>query len=369
MGWLQLFPKKGEIKKTSKIIVCIEETLTKKGKFMKKNIFQYFIIFMLSGLVSSQVLAMVPLVNNTGRTIKYIATKDYINLYKGKLFNKDMQQINDKPKEIDNGYEEDVPNNMRASLFLVGKDDVLYDAGNWLIDSRFIGDHNTSKEEPILVITVGQHPEKWQVAVEWRPNLVERCRQSYKGPEPKKQKNKGMYSWQQECKTEESAQKEAAQKEEAQKEAAQKEQAQREQARQREEAIKREQTAQREQAKQREEAIKREQAQKEQAQKEQAQKEQAQSVSGKDPMDEFPGAKGMTNQYQQSLLILGVDKNASESAITKAYYKLALKWHPDKWALNDRKYANSVLTIINIAKEYLLPKEKAKFDETWEKSQ
>src|ERR1044072_6262622 len=61
--------------------------------------------------------------------------------------------------------------------------------------------------------------------------------------------------------------------------------------------------------------------------------------------------------------VLGVDKNASETEIKKAYHKLVLKWHPDRNPHN-KEQATAKLKEINEAKEVLLDKEKRqKYDQ------
>lgn len=59
--------------------------------------------------------------------------------------------------------------------------------------------------------------------------------------------------------------------------------------------------------------------------------------------------------------ILGVDKNASEDEIKKSYRKLALKYHPDKWAdkpKNDQKKAEDKFKEVTEAYSILSDKEK-----------
>lgn len=53
--------------------------------------------------------------------------------------------------------------------------------------------------------------------------------------------------------------------------------------------------------------------------------------------------------------ILGVSATASNKAITTAYRKLSLKWHPDK---NKNKYATEVFKLINEAYNTLMAKQK-----------
>jgi DnaJ domain len=79
---------------------------------------------------------------------------------------------------------------------------------------------------------------------------------------------------------------------------------------------------------------------------------QPKQTQQKNPIDEFPGAKNITDKYQRSLLILGVQEGANAQDIKKAYYKLALKWHPDKHPANTT-YAKEVFQLIQDAYEYL----------------
>jgi curved DNA-binding protein CbpA len=65
--------------------------------------------------------------------------------------------------------------------------------------------------------------------------------------------------------------------------------------------------------------------------------------------------------------ILGVNTDAADSEIKKAYYKLALKWHPDKWSnksAEEQKIAEEEFKKISIAYEILSnPDERKKYDE------
>jgi len=54
--------------------------------------------------------------------------------------------------------------------------------------------------------------------------------------------------------------------------------------------------------------------------------------------------------------VLGVNKNATDTEIKKAYRKLALKWHPDK--NDDKKKATEMFKKIGEAYECLSNKEK-----------
>lgn len=59
--------------------------------------------------------------------------------------------------------------------------------------------------------------------------------------------------------------------------------------------------------------------------------------------------------------ILGVDKNASEKDIKKAFKKQSLKWHPDRWANaseNEKKEAENKFKDINEAHSILSDKQK-----------
>ncbi|CAM4970544.1 unnamed protein product [Rotaria socialis] len=61
--------------------------------------------------------------------------------------------------------------------------------------------------------------------------------------------------------------------------------------------------------------------------------------------------------------ILGVRRSANKAEILKAYRKLAIKWHPDKYEGEDKKKAEKMFIDIAAAKEVLTDQEKrAKFD-------
>lgn len=67
----------------------------------------------------------------------------------------------------------------------------------------------------------------------------------------------------------------------------------------------------------------------------------------------------MKNYYE----ILGVDKNASDSDIKKAYRKLAAQWHPDRWVNateEEKKTAEEKIKEINEANSVLSDPEKRK---------
>lgn len=57
----------------------------------------------------------------------------------------------------------------------------------------------------------------------------------------------------------------------------------------------------------------------------------------------------MKDYYQ----ILEVDKNASVEVIEKAYKVLAMKYHPDKWPQENRKWANAMMQDLNKAYKVL----------------
>ena len=66
-------------------------------------------------------------------------------------------------------------------------------------------------------------------------------------------------------------------------------------------------------------------------------------------------------QYKDYYAVLGVDKNASEKEIKKAYRKLAAKYHPDKNPNN--KEAEQKFKEINEANEVLSnPEKRKKYD-------
>jgi len=61
--------------------------------------------------------------------------------------------------------------------------------------------------------------------------------------------------------------------------------------------------------------------------------------------------------------ILGVRRTANKAEVLRAYRKLAIKWHPDKYEGEDKKKAEKMFIDIAAAKEVLTDQEKrAKFD-------
>lgn len=62
---------------------------------------------------------------------------------------------------------------------------------------------------------------------------------------------------------------------------------------------------------------------------------------------------------------MGVSRNAGKREITKAYRKLALEWHPDKFeSEEDKKIANAKFMDIADAKEVLSdPNKRQMFDD------
>ena len=61
--------------------------------------------------------------------------------------------------------------------------------------------------------------------------------------------------------------------------------------------------------------------------------------------------------------ILGVARNANKKEITKAYRKLASKWHPDQFQGDEKKVAEAKFIDIAAAKEVLTdPEKRQKFD-------
>ena len=78
-------------------------------------------------------------------------------------------------------------------------------------------------------------------------------------------------------------------------------------------------------------------------------------------------------QFQDYYSVLGVPREASDDAIRKAYRKLALKWHPDRHAADEREAAEKEFKRVSEAYEVLSDPEKRKrydrFGENWEHGQ
>ena len=68
----------------------------------------------------------------------------------------------------------------------------------------------------------------------------------------------------------------------------------------------------------------------------------------------------MSVKYQDYYQILGVDRNASEEEIKKAYRKLARKWHPDLHPPGEKEKAEEEFKKVNEAYEVLIDPEKRK---------
>lgn len=56
---------------------------------------------------------------------------------------------------------------------------------------------------------------------------------------------------------------------------------------------------------------------------------------------------------QDTIVVLFVSRNAKKREILKAYRKLAVKWHPDKWEGDDKAAAEKKFIDIAAAKEVL----------------
>lgn len=69
------------------------------------------------------------------------------------------------------------------------------------------------------------------------------------------------------------------------------------------------------------------------------------------------------SQKRDYYKILKIKRNASKKDILKAYRKLAVKWHPDHYAGQDKKKAEKMFIDVAAAKEVLTdPEKRAKFD-------
>jgi DnaJ-class molecular chaperone len=78
-------------------------------------------------------------------------------------------------------------------------------------------------------------------------------------------------------------------------------------------------------------------------------------------------------KFQDYYKVLGVERDADDSTIKKAYRKLALKWHPDRHQGDENKKAETRFKQISEAYEVLSDAEKRKkydrFGENWEQGQ
>ncbi|EDO32703.1 predicted protein [Nematostella vectensis] len=69
------------------------------------------------------------------------------------------------------------------------------------------------------------------------------------------------------------------------------------------------------------------------------------------------------SQKRDYYKILGLKRNCNKREITKAYRKLAVKWHPDNYKGEDKKKAEKMFIDIAAAKEVLTdPEKRAKYD-------
>ena len=78
-------------------------------------------------------------------------------------------------------------------------------------------------------------------------------------------------------------------------------------------------------------------------------------------------------KFQDYYEILGVERDANEESLKKAYRKLALKWHPDRHAEGKREQAEAKFKKVGEAYEVLSDPEKRRkydrFGEHWEQGQ
>eukprot|EP01135_Chromosphaera_perkinsii_P004630 Nk52_evm23s292 gene=Nk52_evmTU23s292 len=85
-------------------------------------------------------------------------------------------------------------------------------------------------------------------------------------------------------------------------------------------------------------------------------KHSTRASSGIEKAQQLKKQAGKRNYYK----ILGVQKNASKKEILKAYKKLAMVWHPDKYQGDDKEMAENKFVDISAAKEVLTDPEKRK---------